>query len=156
MTFRIFRRDRLQIMATGVVVLISFLVACGGEEVTVTISATATPQPTFTSTPTPTITPILTPSLAPTPLPGAAGLMLEVSSPRDNTVVRSDTVTVEGLTSPDATVSVNGRLAIPAPDGRFSTDLSIAEEGNPLLIEVIATSISGERRDIVLTVIYIS
>ena len=151
MTFRTFRRDRLQIMATGVVVLLSLLVACGGDEATVTISATVIPQPTFTSTPTPTITP----SLAPTPLPGAAGLMLEVSSPRDNTVVRSDTVTVEGLASPDATVSVNGRLAIPDPDGRFSTDLSITDQDNPLLIEVIATSISGERRDIVLTVIYI-
>ena len=148
MTFRVFRRDRLRIMAIGVVVLLSLLVACGGGEATVTISATATPQPTFTSTP------ILTQFLAPTPQPGAAELILEVNSPRDNTVVRLDTITVEGLSSPDATISVNGRLAIPAPYGRFSTDLSIAEEDNPLLIEVIATSISGERRDIVLTVIY--
>ena len=70
--------------------------------------------------------------------------------------MRSDTITVAGLTSPDATVSVNGQLAVPDLEGRFSADLSIAQADNPLSIEVIATSISGEQRSVVLTVIYIS
>jgi hypothetical protein len=70
-------------------------------------------------------------------------------------VVSSPTITVAGLTSPDAAVSVNGRLVTADPDGRFGTDLPVTLADNPLPIEVIATSISGERRWLVLTVIYI-
>jgi hypothetical protein len=82
-------------------------------------------------------------------------LKLEVTSPRDNAVVNSQLITVAGLTSPDAAVSVNGRLVTPDSDGRFATDLPVTLADNPLPIEVIATSISGEQRWLVLTVIYI-
>ncbi len=97
----------------------------------------------------------LTTTATPTPIPQTAALKLEVNSPRDNAVVSSPTITVAGLTSPDAAVSVNGRLVTPDPDGRFAADLSVTLADNPLPIEVIATSISGEQRWLVLTVIYI-
>jgi hypothetical protein len=82
-------------------------------------------------------------------------LKLEVTSPGDNAVVSLPTITVAGLTSPDAAVSVNGQLVTPDPDGRFAADLAVTLADNPLPIEVIATSISGEQRWLVLTVIYI-
>ena len=62
-------------------------------------------------------------------------------------------MTVVGTASPDATVSVNGILALPDTDGRFSVDLTLGPESNPLPIEVIATSIAGERRELVRHVI---
>ena len=70
-------------------------------------------------------------------------------------MVTSNFVTVAGLTSPDATVSVNGVLLIPDTLGAFSVDLPLSLANNPLSIEVIATSVAGEQRSAVLTVIYI-
>jgi hypothetical protein len=98
---------------------------------------------------------VASPMPSPTPVPQTAALKLEVTSPRDNAVVNSQLITVAGLTSPDAAVSVNGRLVTPDPDGRFATDLPVTLGDNPLPIEVIATSIAGEQRWLVLTVIYI-
>jgi|TARA_B100000315_G_scaffold101065_1_gene92875 hypothetical protein len=76
-------------------------------------------------------------------------------SPAEDAVVNSDSVTVAGLTSPDATVSVNGVLVTPDVQGRFAIDLSMSLRDNPLSIEVIATSVAGERRSVVRTVIFI-
>ena len=70
-------------------------------------------------------------------------------------MVTAEFVTVAGLTSPDATVSVNGILALPDSQGRFSVDLPLSFEENPLPIEVIATSISGEKLSVVRTVIFV-
>ena len=70
-------------------------------------------------------------------------------------MVNSTVVTVAGLTSPDATVSVNGILAEPDPQGRFAVDLHLSLEDNPVSIEVIATSLAGEQRSVVRTVIYV-
>lgn len=70
-------------------------------------------------------------------------------------MVTSNVVTVAGLTSPDATVSVNGILAKPDAQGRFSVDLLLSLVDNPLSIEVIATSVAGEQRSVVRTVILI-
>ncbi len=144
-----------------------------------TLSATATPRPTSTTPPTaapvstPAATPVLTPPptaaptptstprpspvppSTPTPPPEAADLKLEVTSPPEDTVVTSDSVTVAGLTSPDATVSVNGILVTPDVQGRFSIDLPMSNEDNPFSIEIIATSLAGERRSVVRTVIFI-
>ena len=80
---------------------------------------------------------------------------LEVTTPAEDTVITSEFVTVAGLTSPDATVSVNGVLALPDSQGRFSIDLPLSFEDNPLSIEVIATSVSGEQRSVVRTVIFV-
>ena len=70
-------------------------------------------------------------------------------------MVTSNVVTVSGLTSPDATVSVNGILAKPDAQGRFSVDLLLSLVDNPLSIEVIATSVAGEQRSVIRTVIFV-
>jgi hypothetical protein len=88
-------------------------------------------------------------------LPRASELKLEVTSPAEDAVVNSDSVTVAGLTSPDAMVSVNGVLVTPDDQGRFTVDLPMSLQDNPLSIEVIATSVAGERRSVVRTVIFI-
>ena len=70
-------------------------------------------------------------------------------------MVTSPLITVAGLTSPDATVSVNGILAPPDALGRFSVELLITQDENPLSIEVIATSLSGELETVIRTVIFL-
>jgi hypothetical protein len=94
-----------------------------------------------------------TPTPVPTPTTLPAALSLEVSSPRDNSIVRSAEIPVTGQTSPDATVSVNGQLADVDSSGSFEALLAL-EEG-PNLIEVIATDLAGDVRSQVWTVIYI-
>ena len=68
-------------------------------------------------------------------------------------VVDTDSITVTGFSSPDATVSINGTLAIPNAEGHFSLELTIFPDDNPLAIEVIATSVAGEELSLVRTVI---
>ena len=134
---------------------------------------TATPRPTATSVPTPTPKPTLpptatappppptatqapapTPTPGPTPIPQTQELKLEVTSPAGDQTVDSETITVAGLTSPDATVSINSNLVTPDVDGRFSIELTITPEENPMVIEVIATSVAGEQRSVIRTVIF--
>ena len=129
---------------------------------TATPEPTATPRPTATSVPAPTPKP--TPSATatqaptatpgPTPIPQTAELKLEVTFPPGDQTVSSETLTVAGLTSPDATVSVNGNLVTPDIDGLFSFELTITPEENPLVIEVIASSVAGEERYVIRTVIF--
>ena len=66
-----------------------------------------------------------------------------------------DVITVTGISSPDATVSINGRLAIPNAEGHFSLELTISPDDNPLAIEVITTSVAGEELSLVRTVIFV-
>lgn len=82
-------------------------------------------------------------------------MTLEVTSPAEDRTVDSQSITVAGVTSPDATVSVNGNLVIPGIDGSFSIGLLITPEENPMLIEVIATSVAGEQQSVVRTVIFV-
>ena len=148
-------------------------IASSPTPVTITTPApTDTPSPTATAVPSPS--PTQAPTLAPTaaatpdaPLPSPTAepasaqtptpppLELEVSFPSGNTVINSDTFTVTGITSPDATVSVNGDLATLDVEGRFAVDLTILPWENPLAVEVIATSLSGESSSVVRTVIFI-
>ena len=167
----------------GLILVLS--IACGEETATLAPTATVpastapvtvtTPRPTATPVPSPrpTQAPTLTPAPVPTPTPTQiplpsptaeptlapsatlAPLKLEVTSPTKDTVVDSDTITVVGITSPDATVSVNGNLVTPDVAGRFAIDLTIMPWENPLAIEVIATSLAGESRTLVRTVIFI-
>jgi len=76
-----------------------------------------------------------------------------VLAPEDNIVVSSSRLVVQGLTSPDATVSVNGLLVTPLSEGSFETTLTLDE--GPNLIEVLTSDVAGNRKDTVLTVIYI-
>ena len=125
---------------------------------TVIPAVVATPIPSPTAT-TPPITPPSATELAstpgPSPVPQTAALQLEVTFPPEDMVVDKDIITVTGISSPDATVSINGRLAIPDAEGHFSLELIIFPDDNPLAIEVIATSIAGEELSLVRTVIFV-
>ncbi len=121
------------------------------------IPTLAPPRPAATLTvPTvPTATPELGAPAGPTPVPQSAALNLDVTFPPEDMIVDNETITVAGIASPDATVSVNGNLAIPDADGRFSLELIISPDENPLAIEVIATSVAGEELSLVRTVIFV-
>ena len=88
-------------------------------------------------------------------MPQSAALDLDVTFPPEDMIGDSETITVTGIASPDATVSVNGNLANPDAAGRFSLELIISPDENPLAIEVIATSVAGEELSLVRTVIFV-
>lgn len=50
---------------------------------------------------------------------------LKISSPRENEVVKSLTVSVKGNTDPDATLFVEGEAIIVNSDGSFSSEISL-------------------------------
>lgn len=147
---------------------------------TIAVLAESTPTPSVIPTVVPTVIPTVIPTLAPprpaatltvptvptatpepgapagpTPVPQSAALDLDVTFPPEDMIVDNETITVTGIASPDATVSVNGNLAIPDADGRFSLELIISPDENPLAIEVIATSVAGEELSLVRTVIFV-
>ena len=147
---------------------------------TIAVLAESTPTPSAIPTVVPTVIPTVIPTLAPprpaatltvptvptatpepgapagpTPVPQSAALNLDVTFPPEDMIVDNETITVTGIASPDATVSINGNLAIPDADGRFSLELIISPDENPLAIEVIATSVAGEELSLVRTVIFV-
>ncbi len=76
-----------------------------------------------------------------------------VTSPQDEVVVKDAILRVLGRTSPDAVVSVNGKIIRTVDiEGNFSTLVSLVE--GPNLLEVIATDYRGGQASQVLTVIY--
>ncbi len=86
--------------------------------------------------------------------PQSQTLMLRLASPEINLVTYLDRISVTGVTSPDATLSVNGQLALPDTDGDFSVDLDLSDSHNPLIIEVVATAVTGEKKSQVRPVIF--
>ena len=128
-------RQRLTIAL--VLAALGLVAACGGEE-----------QAAPTSTPEPEARP------APKIEHQSQALMLRLHSPELNLVTELDRVFVSGVTSPDATISVNGRLALPDHDGNFMVNLDRDTTSNPLIIEVVATSITGETESAILPVIF--
>ncbi len=120
---------------------------------------TATPQPTPRPTvaPTPTSTPEPTPEPTPTPVPQitqSRDLLLQVSSPAGDLAVSSPQISVSGVTSPDATVSVNGQLATVEATGKFSINGPILLKEGPNLIEVIASDLAGGVRSQVYGIVF--
>lgn len=87
----------------------------------------------------------------PTPAPGE--LFLEITSPEDQTVIRTQETEVVGKTLPTAIVSVNGTLTSVDAMGAFSATVTL--ESGPNLIEVVASTIGGDELGKVLAVIYI-
>tara|TARA_B100000809_G_scaffold52397_1_gene47725 strand:- start:144 stop:2234 length:2091 start_codon:yes stop_codon:yes gene_type:complete len=128
-------RQRLTIAL--VLAVLGLVAACGGEE-----------QAAPTNTPKPEARP------APKIEHQSQALMLRLHSPEVNLVTELDRVFVSGVTSPDATISVNGRLALPDHDGNFMVYLDRDTTSNPLIIEVVATSITGETESAILPVIF--
>lgn len=128
-------RLRLSILAVVVVGLLPLIAACSSSKPT---SAPAEPTPTATATADSPTSPVSEPTLAPLP----TELFLTVNSPEDETVVSTETVTVSGLTAPDAIVSVNGQIIDVDPLGEFSASVVLLE--GPNLIEVVSSDLSSQ------------
>ena len=129
---------------------------------TATPTLVPSPAPTPTAppgvTPTPIVTPGATATPGPTPTPAIAGeiptgLFLKITNLPKESVVRTGTVSISGLTTPDALVSVNGVLVDVDGDGAFMATVSLQQEPN--LIEIIASDFRGNKVSAVLTIIYI-
>jgi glucodextranase-like protein len=123
---------------------------------------TATPQPTEANQPaqTPAVPPTAA-SAASQPAPAATSappasnagpLTLQVLSPQDNAVVNTPQITVSGVSSPGAVVSVNDDILVADATGQFQ-DLVMLSEGLNL-IEVVASDTSGTEISAELTVTY--
>ncbi len=135
---------------TGIILtLVLLLAACGGEGpgASPTAPPTSGPAPTIAATriapPPTTAPPPITPgpTTAPTVTP-TSPLILELMSPEDGAGVEVDVVRVMGKTRVDAAVGVNGTPVEVSPDGSFHHDLELENGVN--LIEVVATTLSGE------------
>jgi len=147
-------------VAASVLMLVA---ACSGGEVSSTPTQTSMPtsQPaaTATSSPQPIATNQLQPTTtsqppsAATPTSPAPGLTLNISEPKDETVVTDSLLKVAGRTAPDAVVSVNGAIVktIDA-NGNFATVVPLVE--GPNLVEVIASDYQNNQQSQTLTVIY--
>jgi hypothetical protein len=85
-----------------------------------------------------------TPSTSPGTLP------LTVTSPIDSATVSTSTVTVQGQTTPGATVTVNGISDVADANGNFSIDVNL--DNGPNAIDVIATDDSGNQGEVLLMV----
>jgi len=82
---------------------------------------------------------------------GTTSVTLEVTEPQDEITVNTSTIQVKGVTTADATVSVNGSLVDVGADGKFSTTVSL--EQGPNSIEVVASDSQGNENSQVLTII---
>ena len=133
---------------------------------TVLPEPTATPQPLATPVPLPP-TPIPIPTIAPTPTPisvstpvptivptveteiligstpnsGTFNLSLDFDGIGNESVVRSDRVLLHGVTSADATVSVNGVILEVQSDGTF--ELTLPLEPGPNIVDIVASDLEG-------------
>jgi hypothetical protein len=67
----------------------------------------------------------------------AMTLMVTVDTPQDGTTVSASQVTVSGTINKKAEVKIND-VVVPVKDGKFSTDVKLAEGSNVIL--VVATS----------------
>ena len=124
-----------------ITVVLGLTVACGGA-----------------GEPVPTTTPTAAPTTQSKPIQRmetqSQALMLRLESPKINLVTNLNRISVTGVTSPDATLSVNGQLALPDAEGNFSADLGLSDTHAPLIIEVVATAVTGEKKSQVRPVIF--
>ncbi len=85
--------------------------------------------------------------------PASAGpVALQVITPQDGAVVSSPQVQVSGTASPGAVVTVNDAIILVGADGTFSSTVTL--DVGPNLVEVIASSDSGDTKTVDLTVTY--
>lgn len=85
---------------------------------------------------------------------GVGAPKLEVSSPSDNQEFKrgDQTITVQGTTDPDNTITVNDSQAIVDGAGNYSYYLNLAEGDNS--IHIVATNTAGKTTDKTLKVSY--
>ncbi len=141
----------LMVLATG-----SLALACTSATPTATPTSIPNPTPTATATatPAPTATSIPTPTATATPegaLPSE--LFLEITGPADESVVSQATVTVRGLTTPDAIVSVGGQTVDVDAQGEFAVEITL--EPGPNIIELVASNLEGMEQSTLISLIYI-
>ncbi len=79
--------------------------------------------------------------------------LLEITSPQNESVVTTPSITVRGKSTEDAVVSVNGQLADVGADGTFESFVSL--ESGPNTIEIVANDFNGGQNSKILTVIYV-
>ena len=85
-----------------------------------------------------------TPTTAPDPIQTSTGtfnLSLDFEGIGDESIVRSDTVLLRGITSADAIVSVNGVILEIQPEGTF--ELTLALDPGPNIVDVVASDLDG-------------
>jgi hypothetical protein len=95
------------------------------------------PSPTPTATAT---------AAAATPTPVAAlpaSLFLDVTAPSNESIVTATSVTVQGTTTTDAVVSINGITVEVDPLGGFTAEVTLDE--GPNVIDVIASDLSAQQ-----------
>lgn len=109
---------------------------------------------TATPTPSPTPTPTLTPT--PTPTPTTVALFLSVTSPQDQSVVNTASISVSGSTIPGAvvSVSVNDSIYIPSVDNTGHFAISVPLDEGPNLIEVVASDYYGNQKSVTISIVY--
>lgn len=82
---------------------------------------------------------------APTPTPKPS-IFLNISKPVDESVVSKKVITISGTTTSDATViiltPIDQEIALPTPNGDFSTTIDIDDDQN--VIEIISVRTNGE------------
>lgn len=102
-----------------------------------------TPTPISVSTPVPTIVPTVETeiSLGSTSNSGIFNLSLDFDGIGNESVVRSDRVLLHGVTSADATVSVNGVILEVQSDGTF--ELTLPLEPGPNIVDIVASDLEG-------------
>ena len=102
-----------------------------------------TPTPISVSTPVPTIAPTVETeiSIGSTPNSGTFNLSLDFEGIGNESVVRSDRVLLHGVTSADATVSVNGVILEVQSDGTF--ELTLPLEPGPNIVDIVASDLEG-------------
>ena len=76
-----------------------------------------------------------------------------MATPEDELIVSSETVEVEGLTTPDAVVSVNGEPVEVDSDGAFSVAVKLDE--GPNVTGIVVSDFTDQRIEEVRTVIYV-
>ena len=141
----------LVVLASGLLAL-----ACTSATPTATPTSTPNPTPTATATPAPTATSIPTPTPTATATPEGAlpsELFLEITEPTDESVVSQATVTVRGLTTPDAIVSVGGQTVDVDAQGGFAVEITL--EPGPNIIELVASNLEGMEESTLISLIYI-
>ena len=102
-----------------------------------------TPTPISVSTPVPTIAPTVETEIpiGSTPNSGTFNLSLDFDGIGNESVVRSDRVLLHGVTSADATVSVNGVILEVQSDGTF--ELTLPLEPGPNIVDIVASDLEG-------------
>ena len=118
---------------------------------TATPVPTAIPAPTATTVPAPTVQ--VVPTVAPTVSSGTFNLALDFEGIGDESIVRSDTVLLRGITSADAIVSVNDVIVEVQADGTF--ELTLVLQPGPNFVDVVASNLDGSSHSSSLAIISI-